>query len=89
MKGMKSMIQKLKKKSKRVLAFMLSLVTILTAFSTSATTVFAADGTLHFNSGESIPYGDYFTTRMTFDGANTAYCLEPLKKTPEIARLSI
>ena len=83
MKGIKSMIQKLKKKSKRVLAFILSLITILTAFSTSETTVFAADGTLHFNSGESIPYGDYFTTRMTFDGANTAYCLEPLKKTPE------
>lgn len=62
---------------------MLSIITVLTAFGTSATTVFAADGTLHFNSGESIPYGDYSTTRMTFDGTNTAYCLEPLKKTPE------
>lgn len=67
---------------------MLSLITVLTAFGTSATTVFAADGTLNFNSGESIPYGDYSTTRMTFDGTNTAYCLEPLKKTPEAGTYS-
>lgn len=67
---------------------MLSLITVLTAFGTSATTVFAADGTLNFNSGETIPYGDYFTTRMTFDGTNTAYCLEPLKKTPEAGTYS-
>lgn len=61
---------------------MLSVLTMLTAFGTSVTTAFAADGTLHFNSGETIAYGDYYTTRMTFDGENTAYCLEPLKKTP-------
>lgn len=67
---------------------MLSLVTMLTAFGTSATTVSAADGTLNFNSGESISYGDYSTTRMTFDGTNTAYCLEPLKKTPETGTYS-
>lgn len=84
MKGMKFMMNQLKKKSRRILAFMLSLMTVLSTFGTSATTVFAADGTLHFNSGERIPYGDYFTTRMTFDGTNTAYCLEPLKKTPEV-----
>ena len=56
---------------------------MLTAFGTLATTAFAADGTLHFNSGETIAYGDYYTTRMTFDGENTAYCLEPMKKPPE------
>lgn len=67
---------------------MLSLTTMLTAFGTSATTAFAADGTLYFNSGEQIPYGDYFTTRMTFDGTNTAYCLEPPKKTPEAGTYS-
>lgn len=77
------MRKKFKRNSRRVLAFMLSVLTMLTAFGTSATTAFAADGTLHFNSGETIAYGDYYTTRMTFDGENTAYCLEPLKKTPE------
>lgn len=56
---------------------------MLTTFGTSVTTAFAADGTLHFNSGETIAYGDYYTTRMTFDGENTAYCLEPMKKPPE------
>ena len=76
------MRKKFKRNSRRVLAFMLSILTMLTAFGTSVTTAFAADGTLHFNSGETIAYGDYYTTRMTFDGENTAYCLEPLKKTP-------
>lgn len=76
------MRKKFKRNSRRVLAFMLSVLTMLTAFGTSVTTTFAADGTLHFNSGETIAYGDYYTTRMTFDGENTAYCLEPLKKTP-------
>lgn len=78
------MRKKFKRNSRRVLAFMLSVLTMLTAFGTSVTTAFAADGTLHFNSGETIAYGDYYTTRMTFDGENTAYCLEPLKKTPEV-----
>ena len=77
------MRKKFKRNSRRVLAFMLGVLTMLTAFGTSVTTAFAADGTLHFNSGETIAYGDYYTTRMTFDGENTAYCLEPLKKTPE------
>ena len=77
------MRKKFKRNSRRVLAFMLSVLTMLTAFGTLATTAFAADGTLHFNSGETIAYGDYYTTRMTFDGENTAYCLEPMKKPPE------
>lgn len=66
------------------MACMLSLLTIVSTIAASTTTAFAADGTLYFNSGETIPYGTYFTTRMTFDGDNTAYCLEPSKKTPEI-----
>ena len=78
------MIKRLKKKSRRIVACMLSLLTIVSTIAASTTTAFAADGTLYFNSGETIPYGTYFTTRMTFDGDNTAYCLEPSKKTPEI-----
>lgn len=80
----KTMIKRLKKKGRQAVAFMLSLLTIISTVAASSTTTFAADGTLYFNSGETIPYGSYFTTRMTFDGNNTAYCLEPSKKTPEI-----
>lgn len=77
------MIKRLKRTSKRVMAFALSVLTILTTVATSATTAHAADGTLYFNSGRDLAYGSYFTTRMTFDGDNTAYCIEPSKKTPE------
>lgn len=80
----KMMIKRLKKKGRQAIAFMLSLLTIISTVAASSTTAFAADGTLYFNSGETIPYGSYFTTRMTSDGNNTAYCLEPSKKTPEI-----
>ena len=48
------MRKKFKRNSRRVLAFMLSVLTMLTAFGTSVTTTFAADGTLHFNSGETL-----------------------------------
>ncbi|MGN8861847.1 VaFE repeat-containing surface-anchored protein [Dorea longicatena] len=66
----------------RLLAFLLAvLVTVGTVFS-GGMTVHAADGTVSFHAGANIPYGDYFTSRMTFDGNNTAYCVEPLKKTP-------
>ena len=41
-----------------------------------------ADGTIDYKAGAKIPYGDYYTSRMSFDGNNTAYCVEPLKKTP-------
>ena len=44
--------------------------------------VHAADGTISYKAGANIPYGSYFTSRMSFDGSNTAYCVEPLKKTP-------
>lgn len=66
----------------RLLAFLLAvLVTVGTVFS-GGMTIHAADGTVSFHAGANIPYGDYFTSRMTFDGNNTAYCVEPLKKTP-------
>lgn len=66
----------------QLLAFLLAvLVTVGTVFS-GGMTVHAADGTVSFHAGANIPYGDYFTSRMTFDGNNTAYCVEPLKKTP-------
>ncbi len=78
----RKMLEKFRKKSRRIIAFGLSLLTMLSMVSSSATIAFAADGTLYFNSGENIPYGSYSTTRMTFDGSNTAYCLEPYKKTP-------
>ena len=38
--------------------------------------------------GEPIYYGDYLTTKMTFDGDNMAYCVEPLKKTPQAGTYS-
>ena len=33
--------------------------------------------------------GDYYTSRMSFDGNNTAYCVEPLKKTPASGNILI
>lgn len=78
------MLERVKKRGRRIIAFILSLLVMLSMVSSSAATVFAADGTLYFNSGKNIPYGTYSTTRMTFDGANTAYCLEPSKKTPVV-----
>ncbi len=66
---------------KRFIAFALCLLIVLSLCS-SAATVSAADGTITFDPGANIPYGTYSTTRMTFDGTNTAYCLEPSKKTP-------
>ena len=82
------MIKKIKKSSRRIIAFALSLVTLLSTVAASTSTIHAADGTLYFNGGPTLPYGDYFTTRMTFDGDNTAYCLEPAKKTPATGNYS-
>ncbi|MDD3403405.1 MAG: hypothetical protein PHQ72_08630 [Hespellia sp.] len=48
----------------------------------NAAMVRAANGSLSFSAGESIPYGDYLTTRMMFGGDNTAYCAQPLMPTP-------
>lgn len=76
------MIKQVKPCEKRLLAFFLAALITLSSILMNGTAVLAADGTLNFNSGETIAYGDYFTTRMTFDGNNRAYCVEPLKATP-------
>lgn len=68
---------------KRMLALTLAILITIGTILSNQMPVFAAAGTLTFNSGETISYGDYFTTRMTFDGSNTAYCVEPLKSTPQ------
>ena len=49
---------------------------------TSPVTAHAADGTLNFQTGELISYGDYYTTKMSVDSNGTAYCVQPMKKTP-------
>ena len=77
-----------KRHGRRVTAFLLSVVTALTTIFSSGLSVLAADGTIQFNSGEPIYYGDYLTTKMTFDGDNMAYCVEPLKKTPQAGTYS-
>ena len=75
-------MKQVKPYEKRLLAFLMAALIVLSSIFTNGMAVFAADGTLTFNSGETIAYGDYFTTRMTFDGENRAYCVEPLKFTP-------
>ena len=76
------MIQKAKHLSHRLTAFLLAvLVTAGTAFS-NAMPVHAADGTIQYHAGAAIKYGSYETSRMSFDGNNTAYCVEPLQPTP-------
>lgn len=77
-----------KRHGRRVTAFLLSVVTALTTIFSSGLPVLAADGTIQFNSGENIYYGDYVTAKMTFDGDNVAYCVEPLKKTPQAGTYS-
>ena len=68
--------------TKRTLAMLLAVLVAIGALFSNGIPVHAADGTINYNAGANIPYGDYFTSRMTFDGNNTAYCVEPLKKTP-------
>lgn len=77
-----------KRNGRRVTAFFLSVITALAAIFPSGLPVLAADGTIQFHSGEYIPYGEYRTTKMTFDGDNVAYCLEPLKSPPQAGAYS-
>lgn len=91
------MIQKIKQHLKKVpknlsktkgigrclVSFALAAFVMLGTLSGTGISVQAADGTINFTAGANIPYGSYFTSRMTFDGSNTAYCVEPLKKTPD------
>lgn len=72
----------------RVAAMLLCLVMMLIGIMTTGTPVRAADGTVQLNYGEKIYYGDYLTTKMTFEGNNYAYCVEPLKKLPEAGTYS-
>ncbi|MDD3279553.1 MAG: VaFE repeat-containing surface-anchored protein [Lachnospiraceae bacterium] len=67
---------------RHLFAMLLAVLMTLGTFLTSQISVYAASGTLYFNSGETLAYGDYFTTKMTFDGFNTAYCAQPMKSTP-------
>ena len=76
------MLQKTKLPYTRLFAFLLAVFVAIGALFSSVKPVHAADGTINFHAGPSIAYGDYFTSRMTFDGSNTAYCVEPLKRTP-------
>lgn len=76
------MLQKTKLPYTRLFAFLLAVFVAIGALFSSVKPVHAADGTIDFHAGPSIAYGDYFTSRMTFDGSNTAYCVEPLKRTP-------
>jgi hypothetical protein len=76
------MLHKTKLPYTRLFAFLLAVFIAIGALFSSVTPVHAADGTIDFHAGPSIAYGDYFTSRMTFDGSNTAYCVEPLKHTP-------
>ncbi len=76
------MLQKAKQLTKRLSAFLLAvLITAGTCLSGSVP-VHAADGTIQYQAGAQINYGSYSTSRMTFDGSNTAYCVEPLQPTP-------
>lgn len=74
------MIKETKRYNTRIIAYLMAILIALSPF--ASIPVQAADGTLTFNSGPTISYGDYFTTHMSFDGDNTAYCLEPMKSTP-------
>lgn len=68
---------------RRMIALMLSVFTMAAIMILPTTTVYAADGTLYFDQGPRLDYGTLFTTRMSFDGSNTAYCTEPMKWAPE------
>ena len=80
------MLHKTKLPYTRLFAFLLAVFIAIGALFSSVTPVHAADGTIDFHAGPSIAYGDYFTSRMTFDGSNTAYCVEPLKHNAPAAR---
>lgn len=67
---------------KRLSAFLLAVLVTAGACLSGSVPVHAADGTIQYHAGAAIQYGSYFTSRMSFDGSNTAYCVEPLQPTP-------
>ena len=76
------MIQNAKQCLQRLSAFMLAVLMLAGALLSNSMPVYAADGTISYHAGAHIPYGSYSTSRMTFDGSNTAYCVEPKETTP-------
>ncbi len=71
-----------KKFGKRILSAALTMLLSFQTFSGASVTVHAASDTITLTHGNNIYYGDYATNHMTFDGDNTAYCVEPMRKTP-------
>ena len=76
------MIQNAKHFLHRLSAFALAVLVLAGALLSHELPVHAADGTVSYHAGAHIPYGSYSTSRMTFDGSNTAYCVEPKESTP-------
>lgn len=77
------MRKKITTTAKRLFAFILTAVITVGTLAANQLPVHAADGTLNFHAGDLISYGDYYTSWMTVDGSNTAYCVQPMMKTPE------
>lgn len=67
---------------RKLLAFILAAIISVSTMAANLVPVHAADGTLNFQLGKTIPYGSYYTTQMIVDGNNTAFCVQPMKKTP-------
>ena len=61
---------------------MIMVILMIVAIAANQFPVYAADGTLNFQAGKNIHYGDYVTAKMTVDGGNTAYCVQPTMPTP-------
>lgn len=76
------MIQNAKQCLHRLSASLLAALVLAGALLSHVMPVHAADGTINYHAGAHIPYGSYSTSRMTFDGSNTAYCVEPKESTP-------
>lgn len=76
------MIQNAKQCLQRLSASLLAVFVLAGALLSNSMPVHAADGTINYHAGANIPYGSYSTSRMTFDGSNTAYCVEPKESTP-------
>ena len=52
---------------RRCFAFLMAAIVLAGTAITSPMTAHAADGTLNFQTGELISYGDYYTTKMSVD----------------------
>jgi len=76
------MIKSAKQFWRRLSAFVLAVLVIAGTFLSRVVPVHAADGTIKYYAGAQISYGSYSTSRMTFDGSNMAYCVEPMQATP-------